>query len=129
MNSNNLPQNTPANNSRIRDLTMLTVIIMIGTLATAALIQNRGLNVEAQPDRIGLTLQPAVYPTPSITTDSDASPIVTAPGAQVEVRVTGPINQISAQASKRDGLSTHGAASPIVTGEGARVKAIVDTQL
>ncbi|WP_124198126.1 hypothetical protein [Pseudomonas aeruginosa] len=129
MDLNNLSQNTPANSSRIRNMMALTLIIVIGALAIAAVIQNRGFNIEAQPDRIGVTLQPAEYPTPPIATYSDASPIVTAPGAQVEVHVTGPTHPTSAQASKRDGLSTHGAASPIVTGQGAVVRATVDTRL
>lgn len=128
MDLNNFSQNTPANSNRIRNIMALTLTIVIGVLGTAAVIQNRGFNVEAQADRIGVTLQPAEYPTPSIATYTDASPIVTAPDAQVEVHVTGPTNPTSAQASRRDGLSTHGAASPIVTGQGAVVKATVDTR-
>lgn len=128
LDSNNFSQNTPANSNRIRNIMALTLIIVIGALGTAAIIQNRGLKVEAEADRIGVTLQPAEYPTPSITTYTDASPIVTAPGAQVEVHVIGPTNPTSAQASGRDGMSTHGAASPIVTGQGAVVKATVDTR-
>jgi hypothetical protein len=126
---NNISQNTPTNSNRIRKIMTLTLIIVIGALATAAVIQNRGFHVEAQPDRIAVTLQPAEYPTPSIATYSDASPIVTAPDAQVEVHLTGPTKPTSALVPTRDGLSTHGAASPIVTGHGAVVKATVDTRL
>ena len=126
---NNLSQNIPVSNSRIRKIMTLTLTIMIGALATAAVIQNRGFHVEVQPDRIGVTIQPAESPTPPIATYTDASPIVTAPDAQVEVHVTGPTKPTSVQAPTRDGLSTHGAASPIVTGQGAVVKATVDTRL
>lgn len=128
LDSNNFSQNTPANSNRIRNIMALTLIIVIGALGIAAVIQNRGLKVEAQAHRIGVTLQPAEYPTPPVATYKDASPIVTAPDAKVEVHVTGPTNPTSAQASRRDGLSTHGAASPIVTGQGAVVKATVDTR-
>lgn len=107
---------------------VLTLIIVIGALATAAVFQKRGFNIEAQPDRIGVTLQPAEDAAPSIATYNDASPIVIAPDAKVEVQVTGPTNTTSTQSTKRDGLHTHGAASPIVTGRGAVVKATVDTR-
>ncbi|WP_404941554.1 hypothetical protein [Pseudomonas danubii] len=129
LNVNKLSQNTPANSSRIRKIMTFNLIIVSGALATAAVIQNRGFHVELQPDRIGLTLQPAEYPPPSIATYTDASPIVIAPDAKVEVYVTGPNKPTSAHAPTRDGLSTHGAASPIVTGQGAVVKATVDTRL
>lgn len=129
LNLNDLSQKTPANNRRIRDTITLTLIVGFGALVIAAVIQNREFHVEAQPNRIGVTLQPAEYPTPPNATYNDASPIVTAPDAQVEVRVTGPTKQTSVHAPTRDGLSTHGAASPIVTGQGAVVKATVDTRL
>ena len=129
LNLNNLSQNTPANSGRIRKTMTLTLIIVLGALAIAAVIQNRGFHIEAQPNRIGVTLQPAEYPTPPNATYNDASPIVTAPDAQVEVHVTGPIKPTSAPPPTRDGLSTHGAASPIVTGQGAVVKATVYTRL
>lgn len=125
MGLNNLSKKSPSN--RGRNIIVLALTFVIGILVIAAIVQNRGLLVEAQPDRIGVTLQPTEHPAEPIATYNDSSPIVTAP-AHVETNVTGPSKPNTVQPPTRDGLSTHGAASPIVTGQGAVVKATVDTR-
>ncbi|MHC8293546.1 hypothetical protein [Pseudomonas sp. LB3P58] len=106
----------------------VTLVVLIGGMAVSALVQNRGLHVEVNPNQIGLTLQPAEQPSPSISTYGDASPIITAPDAHVVTEAKGPNRQAPAYTSPKSGISTHGAASPIVTGQGAVVKSTVDTR-
>jgi hypothetical protein len=104
------------------------LVVVIGVMTISALVQNRELQVEANPDRIGVTLQPAQHPSPSISTHGDASPIITAADAHVVTEVKGPSRSAPADAPAKNGTSTHGAASPIVTGQGAVVKSTVDTR-
>lgn len=105
----------------------ILLIVVVALLVAAALLQNRGLHIEAQRDGLGVKLEPAEQPV-AISTHSQGSPIVTADGANVEVHVTGPTNSVPAQPVAKDGISTHGAGSPIVTGQGAVVKSTVDTR-
>lgn len=104
------------------------VLIVIGVLVATAVVKNRGLHIEAKSDRIGVTLEPATQPAPSLSTHNDASPIVTAPGAHVETKVTGKTRPTPLQEPPVSGVSTTGAASPIVTGQGAVVTSTVDTR-
>lgn len=101
---------------------------MAALLLAAALVQNRGLQIDAKRDGVGMKLDPAEQPAPSIATHNDGSPIVTAPDSRVEVHVTGPTKSTPTKPLVKDGVSTHGAASPIVTGQGAVVKSTVDTR-
>lgn len=107
----------------------ITVVALVALLVAAAVVQNRGLQLDAKQYGISVKLDPAAQPaTPTMTTHNAGSPIVTAPNAQVEVHVIGPTTSASAQLSANDGISTRGAASPIVTGQGAVVKSVVDTR-
>lgn len=103
-------------------------IFIIASLFIAALLQDRGLQVDARRDGVGVKLDQSKQPAPSTATYNDGSPIVTAPDAKVEVKVTGPTKSTPAQTPTNNGISTFGAASPIVTGQGAVVKSIVDNQ-
>lgn len=104
------------------------VLVVIGVLVAVAVVENRGLHIEAELDRIGVTLEPAKQSVPSLSTYNDASPIVTAPDAHVETRVTGPTKPTPSAEPPTPGVSTKGAASPIVTGQGAVVISTVDTR-
>ena len=123
-------QKTPERWGSVRKMSVVTftLVVVIGVMAISALVQNRGLHVEAKPDRIGVTLQPAEQPSPTISTHGDASPIITALDAHVVTEVKGPNRSAPADAPPKNGISTHGAASPIVTGQGAVVKSTVDTR-
>jgi len=110
-------------------LVTFTLVVLIGGMAVSAIVQNRGLHVEVTPNQIGLTLQPAEQPSPSISTYGAASPIITAPHSHVITEAKGPNRPAAADATPKSGMSTHGAASPIVTGQGALVKSTVDTRL
>lgn len=111
---------------RKRSFVAITLVAVVALLVTAALVQNRGLQIDAKHNGFGVKLDPAEQPAPSIATHNDGSPIVTAADAKVEVHVTGPTKSAHAKDPVRDGMSTHGAASPIVTGQGAVVKSTVD---
>ena len=104
------------------------VLIGLGVVVATAVVKNRGLHIEARSDRIGVTLEPARQSAPSLSTHNDASPIVTAPGAHVETKVTGETRPTFSQEPSTSGMSTTGAASPIVTGQGAVVTSTVDTR-
>lgn len=104
----------------------ILLIVVVALLVSAALVQNRGLHIEAQRDGFGVKLEPAEQPAAAITTHNDGSPVVTAASANVEVHVTVPTNSVPAQPVAKEGMSTHGAGSPIVTGQGAVVKSTVD---
>lgn len=127
---NNFSQRTRARgrSSRKRSFVAITLVVVVALLVAAALAQNRGLQIDAKRNGVGVKLDPAEQPAPSIATHNDGSPIVTAPDAKVEVYVTGPTKSAPAQPPAKDGMSTHGAASPIVTGQGAVVKSAVDTR-
>lgn len=96
-------------------------------LAIAGL-QNRGLHIEAEPNHIGVTLEPNKQSTLPLSTYSDASPIVTAPDARVITSVKGPTKPTHSEAPMMSGMSTRGSASPIVTGQGAVVTSTVDNR-
>lgn len=106
----------------------ISLVVVVALVVAAALFQNRGLQIDAKGNGVGVKLDPAEQPAPSITTHDDGSPIVTAPDAKVEVHVTGPTKSAPTQTPVKDGMSTQGAASPIVTGQGAVVKSTVDTR-
>lgn len=114
--------------SRKRLFVAITLVAVIVLLVAAALVKNRGLQIDAKRYGVGVKLDPAEQPAPSIATHNDGSPIVTALGAKVEVHVTGPTEPAPAQPPENGGMSTNGAASPIVTGQGAVVKSTVDTR-
>lgn len=127
---NNFSQRKPARGrgGRKRLFVAITLVALVAILVAAALVQNRGLQIDAERYGIGVKLDPAAQSDHSITTHNDGSPIVTALDAKVEVRVTGPTNSAPAQPPANGGMSTNGAASPIVTGQGAMVKSTVDTR-
>lgn len=127
---NNFSQRTRARGrtSRKRSFVAITLVVVVALLVVAALVQNRGLQIDVKPNGVGVKLNPAEQPPPSIATHNDGSPIVTALDAKVEVHVTGPTKSAPSQTPAKDGMSTHGAASPIVTGQGAVVKSTVDTR-
>lgn len=104
------------------------MLVVIGALAVVAVVENRGLHIEVESDRIGVTLEPEKQSTPLLSTYNDASPIVTAPDAHVVARVTGATKPAPSEERPTPGMSTKGAASPIVTGQGAVVTSIVDTR-
>lgn len=60
----------------------LFVFFLMGILA-AALVENRGLHIAVESDRVGVRLEPATQPASSLSTYGDASPIVTGQGAVV----------------------------------------------
>lgn len=126
---NNFSQRKPARGrgGRKRLFVAITLVALVAILVAAALVQNRGLQIDAERYGIGVKLDPAAQSNHSITTHNDGSPIVTAL-AKVEVRVTGPTKSAPAQPPANGGMSTNGAASPIVTGQGAVVKSTVDTR-
>lgn len=123
-------QATPAHgkNKKRNRIVTLAVLLVIVALVAAAVVKNRGLHIVAGPDQLGVTLEPEQQPTPSLSTHNDASPIVTAPNAHVEARVTGVTKPTPSQEPPASGMSTYGAASPIVTGQGAVVTSTVDTR-
>ncbi len=127
---NNFSQRTRARgrSSRKRSIVTISLVVVVALMVAAALVQNRGLQIDAKGNGVGVKLDPAEQPAPSIATHNAGSPIVTAPDAKVEVHVTGPTKSAHAQTPVKDGMSTHGAASPIVTGQGAVVKSTVDTR-
>lgn len=127
---NNFSQRTRARggNSRKRSFVAITLVALAALLVAAALVQNRGLQIDAKRYGIDVTLDPVAQPAPSVATHNDGSPIVTAPDAKVEVHVTGPTKSAPAQTTANGGMTTNGAASPIVTGHGAVVKSTVDTR-
>lgn len=106
----------------------ITLVVVVAVMVAAALVQNRGLQIDARRDGLGLKLDPAQQSAPTNVTYNDGSPIVTAPEAKVKVRVTGPTKSAAVQSPANNGISTHGAASPIVTGQGAVVESTVDTR-
>jgi hypothetical protein len=126
----NFSQKTRARgkNGRTGTFVAITVTVVAALLVAAALVQNRGVQIDARPGGVGVRLDPAQQPAPSTTTYNDGAPIVIAAGAKVEVHVTGPTRSAPAPRPARDGISTYGAASPIVTGQGAVVKSTVDTR-
>lgn len=103
-------------------------ILLVVALGITAFVKNRGLGIEVESNRIKVTLELAAQPIPSVSTHSDASPIVTASGAHVETKVMGAIKPTSSQEPSTSGMSTTGAASPIVTGQGAVVISTVDNR-
>ncbi|MGY2232451.1 hypothetical protein ACW9IX_24810 [Pseudomonas tolaasii] len=108
---------------------MVIALIVVAVLSvTAALVQNRGLQIEVKPNGVGVKLEPAKQSTMPNATHNDGSPIVTAPDARVETHVIGPTKSTPSGGAVQAGMSTHGAASPIVTGQGAVVKSTVDTR-
>ncbi|WP_152644422.1 hypothetical protein [Pseudomonas sp. FeS53a] len=107
---------------------VITLVVLVALLVAAALVQNRGLQINAKRYEIDVKLNPTAQPAPSIATHNDGSPIVTAPDAKVEVHVTRPTKSAPAHPPENGGMSTNGAASPIVTGQGAVVKSTVDTR-
>jgi len=115
-------------NSRKRSFLTIILVVVIPLLVAAALVLNRGLQIDVKRNGFGVKLDPAEQTAPFIATQNDGSPIVTAPDAKVEVHVTGPTKSAPAQPPTKDRMSTHGAASPIVTGQGAVVKSTVDTR-
>jgi hypothetical protein len=125
---NNFSQRTRARGRSSRKIVGISLVVVVALVAAAALVQNRGLQIDAKHNGVGVKLDPAEQPAPSIATHNDGSPIVTAPDAKVNVHVTGPTKSAPAQTPVKDGMSTHGAASPIVTGQGAVVKSTVDTR-
>ena len=112
----------------MRIFLIITLVVVVALSVTAALVQNRGLQIDVKPNGVGLKLEPAKQSAAPNVTHNDGSPIVTAPGASVETHVIGPTKSMPAQVNVQDGMSTHGAASPIVTGQGAVVKSTVDTR-
>lgn len=127
---NRRSREAPARQKSVRKITLVTftLVVLIAVVAVSAIVQNRGLRVEVTPKQIGLTLQPAAQPSPSLSTYTPSSPIVTGPGAHVVTEAKGPNKSQAAGTTPNSGMSTHGAASPIVTGEGAVVKSTVDTR-
>lgn len=130
MELNRNSQTTPARGKDKKRISVaaFSVLVVIGALVVVAVVENRGLHIEAESDRIGVTLEPAKQSAPSLSTYNDASPIVTAPGAHVVTRVTGATKPTPSEESPTPGMSTKGAASPIVTGQGAVVTSTVDTR-
>jgi cytoskeletal protein RodZ len=114
--------------SRKKHFLGYTLVGLVVVLIAVAVVQNRGLRVVLKSIGVDLKLDPTEQTDPSVTTHNDGSPIVTAPGADVEVHVTGPTRSAPAHSPAKEGMSTHGAASPIVTGQGAVVKSTVDTR-
>lgn len=127
---NRRSRKAPARRKSDRKITLVTftLVVLIAVIAVSAIVQNRGFRVEVNPKQIGLTLQPAEQPSPSMSTYNPSSPIVTGPGAHVVTEAKGPNRSQAAGTTPNSGMSTHGAASPIVTGEGAVVKSTVDTR-
>ncbi|WP_394239119.1 hypothetical protein [Pseudomonas anguilliseptica] len=121
----NFSERTRAESSR---KILIVTITLVALLVSAALIKNRGLEIDVKPNGVGVKLDPAAQPAPSIATQNDGSPIVTAPDAKVEVHVTGSSKSTPAQLPASGGMATNGAASPIVTGQGAVVKSTVDSR-
>lgn len=121
---------TPArrNDRKLNRVVSLSVFFVIGVLVIVAVIMNRGLHIEVMSDRIGVTLEPAQHESPTLSTRTDASPIVTAPEARVVTKVRGATKPTPLQDPPTSGMSTTGAASPIVTGQGAVVTSTVDTR-